>query len=160
MSIMKQTKTKQFFNFLFAGLILLVIAAGLQACSKKSNASKTANSEAGVPNPNAPADLKESMQIKRDAAGNYVVVLTLKDLEAVKLMKPAKEGYIVWMVNETNATTNIGNIEGANKWKAKKDFVNFEATSAVKPVKIFITAETDLKAEKPGTQIVWTTKNF
>ena len=105
-----------------------------------------------TPPPPPQVEEKEGMQIKRDAAGNYVIELLLKDLEAVKLMKPVKEGYVVWMINDKDITTNIVTIEGANTWTAKKDKVNFQAVSAVKPVKVFITAETNIKAEKPGTQ--------
>ncbi len=164
---MKQIKTKRLFTILFTGAAMLVMASGMEACSKKSNASKTTTTTKSEPGakenmatPPAPAAIKEGMQIKRDANGNYVIQLVLKDLEAVKLMKPAKEGYVVWIVNEANVTSNIGNIEAANTWTAKKDFVNFEATSTVKPVKVFITAETNLKVEEPGTQVVWSTKNF
>ena len=113
-----------------------------------------------TPPPPPQVEEKEGMQIKRDAAGNYVIELLLKDLEAVKLMKPVKEGYVVWMINDKDITTNIVTIEGANTWTAKKDKVNFQAVSAVKPVKVFITAETNIKAEKPGTQVVWSTRNF
>ena len=165
---MKQIKTNGLVRILMAGTALVLLINGLEACSKKSNSSKssktsmTSEPAANVSQPAAapPAEEKEGMQIKRDAAGNYVVQLLLKDLQPVKLMKPAKEGYVVWMVNESNVTTNIGTIEGANTWTDKKDKVNFEATSAVKPVKLFITAETNLQADKPGTQVVWSTRNF
>jgi hypothetical protein len=167
---MKRIKTNRLSNILVAGTALLLLVNGLEACSKKSNSSKSSkttttsqpvaeNQPAPAPAP-PPVEEKETMQIKRDAAGNYVIQLLLKDLQPVKLMKPVKEGYVVWMVNESNVTTNIGTIEGANTWTDKKDKVNFEATSAVKPVKLFITAETNLAAEKPGTQVVWSTRNF
>ncbi len=165
---MKQIKTNRLFSILMAGTALMLLINGLEACSKKSSSSKssqtsmTSEPPANVSQPAAapPVEEKEGMQIKRDAAGNYVIQLLLKDLQPVKLMKPAKEGYVVWMVNETNVTSNIGTIEGANTWTDKKDKVNFEATSAIKPVKLFITAETNLQADKPGTQVVWTTRNF
>jgi hypothetical protein len=163
---MKQIKTKQLFNILVAGMALLVITTGMQACSKKSSSSKSnkATATAAPLAPAAPApppvEEKDGMQIKRDAAGNYVIQLVVVNLEPVKLMKPVKEGYVVWMTNESNVTTNIGTIEGANTWTTKKDKSKFEATSAVKPVKVFISAETDLNAQKPGTQIVWSTGSF
>jgi hypothetical protein len=152
---------------IFTVIAFALIITGMTACSNKSNSSKSSKtaltSEPVVnttPPAPAPEEEKEGMQIKRDASGNFVIQLLLKDLQPVKLMKPAKEGYVVWLVTETNVTTNIGNIEGANTWTDKKDKVRFEAVSAVKPFKLFITAETDLKTEKPGTQIVWSTKNF
>lgn len=168
---MKLIKINRLSNILVAGTALVLLVNGLEACSKKSNSSKSSKATttsqpvaeskpAPAPAPAPPVEEKETMQIKRDAAGNYVIQLLLKDLQPVKLMKPAKEGYVVWMVNETSVTTPIGTIEGANTWTDKKDKVNFEATSAIRPVKLFITAETNLATEKPGTQIVWTTKNF
>lgn len=165
---MKRVKMNSLFNIAFAGLALIAITTGMESCSKKSKSSKSANSPAtsepsidqSANNAVAAAEEKDGMQIKRDAAGNYVIQLVIRDMEAVKLMKPVKEGYIIWMTNESNVTTSIGTIEGANSWTEKKDKVRFEATSALKPIKVFITAETNLVADKPGTQVVWSTGNF
>jgi len=163
---MKQIKPTRLFNTLFAGIALMVIMSGLEACSKKSTSSKTTATAASEPAKQEaapappPVEEKDGMQIKRDAAGNYVIHLVIVNLEPVKLMKPVKEGYVVWMINESNVTSNIGTIEGANTWTTRKDKSRFEATSAFKPTKVFITAETDLKTQKPGTQVVWSTGNF
>lgn len=162
---MKQSNPNQPVKILFVvfSFTLFLFTA---SCSKKSGSSKSTaalTSEpapAPAPPPPPPVEEKDGMQIKRDAAGNFVIQLVIVNLEAVKLMKPVKEGYVVWMVNETGATSNIGNIEGANTWAARKDKTRFEATSAVKPSKVFITAETDLKAQTPGKQVVWSTGNF
>jgi hypothetical protein len=158
---------KRIFNFLFAGIALLVVLNGLEACSKKSTSSKTtataaepAAKETTPPPPPPPVEEKDGMQITRDAAGNFVIHLIIINLEPVKLMKPVKEGYVVWMTNEAGVTTNIGTIDGANTWTTRKDKSKFEATSAVKPSKVFITAETDLKAATPGKQVVWSTGSF
>ncbi|MBK8787931.1 MAG: hypothetical protein IPN43_15895 [Chitinophagaceae bacterium] len=158
---------KRIFNFLLAGTALLVVMNGLEACSKKSTSSKTTVTTAAepaaketTPPPPLPVEEKDGMQITRDAAGNFVIHLVVINLEPVKLMKPVKEGYVVWMTNESGVTSNIGTIEGANTWTARKDKSKFEATSAVKPSKVFITAETDLKVVTPGKQVVWSTGNF
>jgi hypothetical protein len=160
---MKLMKTNRLFNFLFAATALIAFTYGLEACSKKSTSSKTTTSEPTKQEaaPVAtPVEEKDGMQIKRDAAGNYVIQLVIVNLEPVKLMKPVKEGYVVWMISESNVTTNIGTIEGANNWTTRKDKSKFEAASIVKPTKVFITAETDLQAQKPGTQVVWSTGTF
>lgn len=158
---------KRIFNFLLAGTALLVIMNGLEACSKKSTSSKTTATttvepaaKETTPPPPPPVEEKDGMQITRDAAGNFVIHLVVVNLEPVKLMKPVKEGYIVWMTNESGVTSNIGTIDGANTWTTRKDKSKFEATSAVKPSKVFITAETDLKAVIPGKQVVWSTGSF
>lgn len=163
---MNQTKTKRLFSILSAGIILMAVIHGLEACSKKSGSSKStaaATSEPAVtqPAPAPPAaEEKDGMQITRDAGGNYVIHLVVVNLQPVKLMKPAKEGYVVWVVTEAGVPVNIGNIEGASTWTDKKDKTKFEAAHPVKPVKVFITAETDLKTQKPGSQVVWSTGNF
>lgn len=164
---MNRIKTNPLFNIFFACIILAFMINGLEACSKKSTASKSTTAltsepamKEPTPPPPPPVEEKDGMQIKRDAAGNFVIQLVVINLQPVKLMKPVKEGYVVWMVNEANVTTNIGTIEGANTWTDKKDKVKFEATSAVKPLKVFISAETDLNTQKPGTQVVWSTGGF
>ncbi len=157
---MKLIILNRLFNILFVAASSLLIIGALEGCSKKSNASKTTVTETKEAENPPPAPVKDGMEIKRDAAGNYVINLTIKDMEAVKLMKPVKEGYVVWMQNESRVTTSIGTIDGADTWTDKKDVVRFTATSPVKPARIFITAETDLKVQKPGTQMVWSTRNF
>jgi hypothetical protein len=165
---MKKISLKPMQKYFVAMVIGGIMITGFNSCSKKSSGSKSkaATSTAVTEPPTPPAPLppakeeKGEMVIKRDAAGNYVVQLNVKNLEAVQLMKPAKEGYVVWIVSEGMAPQNVGQIDGAKKWKEKKDNAYFEATSAVKPTKIFITAENDLKAVTPGTQLVWSTKTF
>lgn len=164
---MKLINVSRLIIVLIAGISVTIATSGLASCSKKTGSSKstsTSNDPGSVDNPTSstppPAEEKDGMQIKRDANGNFVIHLVVVNLEAVKLMKPVKEGYVVWMTNESNVTSNIGTIEGAGDWTAKKDKVKFEATSPVKPAKVFITAETNLKADKPGKQIVWSTGSF
>ncbi|MEP7237744.1 MAG: hypothetical protein ABI685_07765 [Ferruginibacter sp.] len=164
---MKQIKMNRLYTIAVAGMALILIT-NFAACSKKSTASKSTKTTEATetamketpPPVAAPAEEKDGMQIKRDANGNFVIQLVIVDLQPVKLMKPVKEGYIVWMMNESGVTSNIGTIEGANTWTTKKDKSRFEATSPVKPVKVFITAETDMKTAKPGTQVVWSTGTF
>ena len=165
---MKKISFKPMQKYVVAIVIGGIMITGFNSCSKKSSGSKSkaATSTAATEPPAPPAPLppakeeKGEMVIKRDAAGNYVVQLNVKNLEAVQLMKPAKEGYVVWIVSDAMAAQNVGQIDGAKKWTEKKDNAYFEATSAAKPTKIFITAENDLKAVTPGTQLVWSTKTF
>jgi len=159
-------KTTRFLS-LIAGINLLAAITCIEACSKKSGSSKSAaavTSEPALPQSApvtpAPAEEKDGMQITRDVAGNFVINLIVVNLQPVKLMKPVKEGYVVWMVTDADVPVSIGTIEGANTWTDKKDKVKFVATSPVKPVKVFISAETDLKTQKPGTQVVWSTGSF
>ena len=168
---MKRISIKPMQKFVVAMVVGGIMITGFNSCSKKSSGSKskattstTAPEPPTPPTPPAPLppakEEKGEMVIKRDAAGNYVIQLNIKNLEAVQLMKPKKEGYAVWIITDAMAAKNVGQIEGAKNWTDKKDNAYFEAVSAVKPTKIFITAENDLNAVKPGTQIVWSTKSF
>lgn len=161
---MKSLKMTITYSLKFTGFVMMLIITTLGACSKKSSSAKSSASsesatiEAPVPSP--PEEVKDGMQIKRNAEGNFIIQLVIVNLEPVKLMKPVKEGYVVWMVNPDNTISHIGTIEGANTWNTKKDVTKFESVSTVKPNKVFITAETDLKTQKPGKQVVWSTGNF
>lgn len=160
---MKRIQTARVGKLLFTALMLSLFLYGMESCSKKSGSSKSAavsNNQPAAPATPPPAEEKDGMQITRDAAGNYVINLVIVNLEPVKLMKPVKEGYVVWMTNEAGVPSNIGTIEGANTWTTRKDKTKFVAPSAVKPTKVFITAETDLNTQTPGKQVVWSTGSF
>lgn len=128
--------------------ILIIFSSG--SCAKKT----ASLSQSMIPESNG------NVQIKRDVNSNYVIHIDLSDLENVKNLSPAKEAYVVWMVSDQKLTKNIGQIEGANSWPSKRSKASFEATSATKPTKIYITAENDVNIQKPGKQIVWSTSSF
>jgi len=147
MKVLKiNTKTK---NTLI-GILATVLIFSFGSCAKKT----TSLSESMVPESNG------HVQIKRDANSNYVIQIDLSDLENVKNLQPAKEAYVVWMVSDQKTTRNLGQIEGANRWLTKKSKASFEAVSAFKPTKIYITAENDIAVKKPGKQVVWSTSSF
>ena len=141
---------------IFAGVIATIMLLGFNSCAKKTS-SATVATETATP---MIAEEKGEMLVKRDASSNYVIQINIADLEPVKKLQPAKEAYVVWMVTDMKTTKNLGQIEGANTWLSKKDKASFEAVTPSKPTKIFITAENDAAAQKPGTQIVWSTKTF
>lgn len=162
---MNLTKSNRLVKHLFAGIMLTTFIFNLESCSKKSGSSKSAVAATETPaQPVTPVpptvEEKDGMQITRDASGNYVINLVMVNLQPVKLMKPQKEGYVVWVVTDAGVPVNVGTIEGANTWTDKKDKTKFVVAHPVKPVKVFVTAETDLKAQKPGAQVVWSTGSF
>ena len=132
------------------GILATAMVLAFGACARKT----ASLSESMLPESNG------QVQIKRDANSNYVIHINLSDLENEKSLQPAKDGYVVWMVSNQRKTKNIGQIEGANTWLSKKSKASFEAVSAIKPTKIYITAENDMNIQKPGTQVVWSTKSF
>ncbi len=150
------TQTKNILSGIFATIMIL----GFNSCAKKTvAATSTVVADEVRITPIIPED-KGQMEVKRDANSNYVIQINISDLEAVNKLVPAKEAYVVWMVAENNQTKNLGQIEGANTWLSKKEKASFEAVTALKPTKVFITAENDALIQKPGKQIVWETNKF
>ena len=147
---MKALKITTLIRNVFTGMLATLIIFSFGACARKT----ASLSESMVPESNG------HVQIKRDVNSNYVIQINLSDLENVKNLTPAKEAYVVWMVSDQKITKNIGEIEGANKWLTKKSKASFEAVSAVKPTKIYITAENDVTIQRPGKQVVWSTSSF
>lgn len=147
---MKAAKISTRIKNIFTGILATLLIFSFGSCAKKT----TSLAESMVPESNG------HVQIKRDVNSNYVIHIDLSDLENVKNLSPAKEAYVVWMVSDQKLTKNIGQIEGANSWLSKKSKASFEATSAAKPTKIYITAENDVTVKKPGKQVVWSTSSF
>ena len=147
---MKPLKMNTQVKSLLTAILATALIFSFGSCAKKT----ASLSESLIPEANG------NVQIKRDANSNYVIQINLSDLENVKNLNPSKEAYVVWMVSGQNITKNIGQIEGANSWLSKKSKASFEATSAIKPIKIYITAENNITVRKPGRQIVWSTSSF
>lgn len=146
-------------TFLMATAAVLMIL-GFNSCAKKTTATSSTVVADESSKPFILPEEKGKMEVKRDANSNYVIQINISDLEAVKKMEPAREAYVVWMITENNQTKNLGQIEGANTWLSKKEKASFEAVTPLKPSKVFITAENDAMAQRPGSQIVWSTKSF
>lgn len=147
---MKALKPNTQIKNVFTGILATLIIFSFGSCAKKT----ASLSGSMIPESNG------NVQVKRDVNSNYVIQINLSDLENVKNLTPAKEAYVVWMVSDQKRAKNIGQIEGANSWLSKKSKASFEATSAVRPTKIYITAENDITVQKPGKQIVWSTSSF
>ena len=157
---MKAIKLNTWTKNIFFGILTILMAFGFNSCAKKTTATTTtAETTEATSFTMMPAE-KGKLEVKRDANSNYVIQINIADLEPVKKLQPSKEAYVVWMITDMKATKNLGQIEGANSWLSKKDKASFEAVTEFKPTKVFITAENDPGIQKPGTQIVWSTKSF
>jgi hypothetical protein len=152
--ITNSTTTKKILSGMLATMMLLTF----YSCAKKSVAvAKTEIPSATV----MPVENKGQVQIKRDATGNYIVQINLRELEAVnKLEATSKKAYIVWMNADNEMTKNLGQINSNSGWLSDKSKASFEAVSASKPTKIFITEEDMAEAKKPGIKIIWSTNSF
>ena len=145
---MKALKLNTLTKNIFVGLAATMMIFIFNSCAKKATATEVTFPEE-----------KGNLQVKRDVNSNYVIQIELSDLEAVSKLQPAKDAYVVWMVSDKK-TTNLGQIEGAKTWLSKKAKANFEAVSKFKPSKVFITAENDANAQRPGSFLVWSTRSF
>jgi hypothetical protein len=153
-------KTKKILTAAFA--ILMVFS--FFSCAKKSVAVVKTESPSPTETPAAtvvPVENKGQVQIKRDATGNYIVQINLRELEAEgKLEAASKKAYIVWMNADNEAAKNLGQINSNSAWLSDKSKASFEAVSVLKPTKVFITEEDMAEVKKPGKKIIWSTNSF
>lgn len=145
-NLAKSTQSKNF----FLGLITLMIAISISACSKKINFLTSSV----VPGARGYVD------IKTDKNKNNVIDIHLTELAEVQRLQPARLTYVVWMLTDQNITKNIGQIKSSTSMMSKQLKASFETVSSFKPVKIFITAEDDADTTYPGNQIILETGNF
>ena len=149
---------------ILSGILATTMLVTFYSCAKKSAAVAKTAVPVVTETPAAttvPVENKGQVQIKRDATGNYVVQINLRELEAVnKLEATSKKAYIVWMNADNEPTKNLGQINSNSGWLSDKSKASFEAISASKPTKIFITEEDMAGVIKPGKNIIWSTNSF
>ena len=142
---------------IFLGIFASSLIFSFSSCAKKTAAVAKTETPAETIAP----ENKGQVQVKRDANSNYVIQINLRELEEVKGIEPeTKKPYIVWMTADGQMTQNLGQINSNTGWLSDKSKASFEATSAFKPTKVFITEETVATAEKPGIKLIWSTSKF
>lgn len=141
-------------------MVASAIVLTFYSCAKKTVAAAKTEAPETTTTAVIPEN-KGQVQIRRDAAGNYVVQISLRELEAGKKFDEAsKKAYIVWMNTENGTAKNLGQINSNSGWLSDKSKASFEATSALKPTKVFITEEDMAGVTKPGKNIIWSTNSF
>ena len=149
---------------ILSGILVTTMLVTFYSCAKKSAAVAKTEVPAVVETPAAttvPVENKGQVQIKRDATGNYVIQINLRELEAVnKLEETSKKAYIVWMNADNEKVKNLGQINSNSGWLSDKSKASFEALSVLKPTKVFITEEDMAGVIKPGKNIIWSTNSF
>lgn len=142
---------------IFLGIFATALVFSFSSCAKKTAA--VAKTE--TPVETATPENRGLVQVKRDANSNYVVQINLRGLEEVKGIEPeTKNAYIVWMNADGQMTKNLGQINSNTGWLSDKSKASFEATSAFKPTKVFITEEEVASVKKPGIKVIWSTSKF
>ncbi len=64
------------------------------------------------------------------------------------------------METDENETKNMGQIQSSSGMLSKKLKADFKTVTAVKPTKIFLTAENSPNVEEPGRNVILTTRKF
>jgi hypothetical protein len=101
-----------------------------------------------------------SVKLKKDNNSNYQIQVFLANLAEPGRLTPPKSNYVVWMESDNNYIKNIGQINTSSSFMSKRLTASFETVSAVKPTKIYITAEDDPGVQYPSAQIVLSTEQF
>lgn len=148
---MKNTMAKftQSKNILL-GLLTLMIAFSLSACSKKVSFLTSSVVPAA----------RGYVSVKTDKNKNNSIEVRVTELAEVQRLQPARQMYVVWMLTDQDVTKNIGQIKSSSGVMSKQLKASFETVSSFKPVKIFITAEDNADIQYPGNQIVLETERF
>jgi hypothetical protein len=121
----------------------------LAACAKKASF---------LPSTIVPA-ATGSVKVKEDRNNNYNIQLNVTNLAAPGRLSPAKDSYVVWVETEENRAQNMGRLRSKKGLFSKAWKGELETISTAKPVRVFITAETDANPQYPG-EIVLNTKLF
>lgn len=101
-----------------------------------------------------------TVAVKKDNNNNYNISINLIRLADPSRLTPPKNMYIVWMETEGNITKKIGQITTSSSMISQTLKSSLQTVSAVKPTKVFITAEDDANIQYPGGQMVMSTAYF
>lgn len=100
------------------------------------------------------------VKMKKDNNNNYSIQVHITNLAEVKRLSPSRMFYIVWMSADGNTSKNIGQINSSSGWRSSKLKADFQTVSAIRPSRIFITAEDDASIQYPGSQTILSTEGF
>jgi hypothetical protein len=134
----------------FVVALLVVSALFISSCSKKI---------LFVTNKNVPA-ARGFVKVKTDGNNNYSITIKLENLAEVERLLENKKTYVVWMQTKDITAVNIGQISSSTGIFSNNLKADFKTVSAMKPTKIFISAEENGAVSTPGYLVVLSTENF
>lgn len=146
MNNFKTTTTRAIALTFTVAMMMLILGA----CSKKMSFQTSAVVPAA----------RGSVKVKKDNNNNYQVKVYIGNLAKPDRLQPAKNSYVVWMETSGNGTKNLGQIKTSTGLLNSKLKASFQAVTAFKPTKVFVTAEDDASTQYPGSMIVLSTNNF
>ena len=134
---------KKVFSFLFFTSSIFILFS-LASCARKLTF--------GV-SPVVPA-ATGTVKIKKSSNENYSIDVKVTNLAPPDRLTPARDVYVVWMESSNNRVKNIGMIKSESSLFSSTRKGELKATSTVKPLNIFITAEDNGNIQYPGNQVV------
>lgn len=134
---------------------ILILTAGIVTGAFSSCGTRAAFQGSSV----VPA-ARGSVKITKDRNKNYNIEVDMVDLAEPGRLTPAKNCYVIWMVSESNDTTNIGQIKSSSSMLSRTLKGSFATVSSKKPSKIFITAEDQGNIQFAGSVVVLTANNL
>jgi outer membrane biogenesis lipoprotein LolB len=99
-------------------------------------------------------------QVKTDENNNYTIRIKIQNLAEVERLLENKNTYVVWMQTEQISAINIGQILSKTTSFSNNLKAEFNTISAMKPIRIFITAEENGAVSFPGNLLVLSTDIF
>lgn len=147
---MKAQKMNGLVKNIFLGIFVIMIGLPLTSCAKK------------IPflNSSVVPAAKGFTTVKIDSNKNFVVKINVSDLAEVERLQTAKLTYVAWMETDQGNMENLGQLKSLTSFFSKRHKASLETVTPYKPTKVFITSESDINVQYPGTQIVLTTNPF
>lgn len=127
-----------------------LLAFALSSCTTKVNFLKSSVVPAA----------KGTVKVTKDGNNNYKIKVQISNLAESTQLTPPKSVYVVWLMSDSKAIKNIGQIVSGSGFMSKKLKAGFETTSSFKPSKIFLTAENDPGVQYPFSEVILTTGVF
>jgi hypothetical protein len=146
-------KAKKLYNLsrdIFIGVFTTMLMFSFYSCAIKASFETSSVVPAA----------RGAVKIKKDNNKNYQIKIDIYNLAEANRLQPPKQTYIVWMETNENVTKNIGQINTSTGLLSRKLKASFETVSAIKPTKIYISAEDDANIQNPGAQVVLSTGKF
>lgn len=140
---MKALRLNTIVKRLLPSIILLLVMTSLESCTEKIpflTSSVVPAAEGWV-------------KVKEDRNNNYTIELNVTRLADPQRLTPPKNMYVVWIDTEQNGQQMIGQLNMSKSLNG-----SIKTMTPHKPIGIFITAEDDINAKYPDSQVVLRTE--
>lgn len=100
------------------------------------------------------------VKVKKDSNKNYLVNIHVINLAGIERMESSKLTYVIWMETDQGKAENLGQLVSSSGLFSTKLKATLETVSSFRPVRVFITTESEINVQYPGSQVVLTTDKF